>query len=91
MANDRTEALLAALLQPAIETMLRAGISRMTVARDKSVVLQMEDGETITVEATATEATRPTRVGNWVPEPGSMPSCQECLRHGPDYCPIHAE
>lgn len=44
------ERLLGALLQPTIDMMLNAGISRMTVARDKSVVIQMEAGETITLE-----------------------------------------
>jgi hypothetical protein len=88
---DRTETLLAALLQPTIDMMQGAGISRMAIARDKSVVLQMEDGETLTIEPSADAARPAVTSGNWVPVDGAEPFCRECLRHGPDYCPIHAE
>ncbi len=87
---DRTEALLAALIQPAIGMMRRAGISRMSIARDKSVVLQMVDGETLTIETTAEVAPPPLEVPRFHRLPGGTPSCQECLKFGPDYCSIHA-
>jgi len=44
------ERLLAALLKPTIEMMQAAGIARMACGRDKSFVLQMESGATVTID-----------------------------------------
>jgi hypothetical protein len=38
---------IAALLTPTIEAMRQAGISRLGIERDKSILLQMDDGEVI--------------------------------------------
>lgn len=66
---DRSGILLAALLQPTIGMMLTAGISRMSIARDKSVVLQMVDGETLTIEAMAQPVS---------PPPPAAAKCSRC-------------
>lgn len=43
------EQVLAALLAPTVQTMEQAGISRLNIERDGSVLLQMFDGEVLTV------------------------------------------
>ena len=41
------EKVVAALLTPVIESMRQAGIARLSIERDRSVVLQMDDGTVI--------------------------------------------
>lgn len=50
-ADESRERLLSALLQPTIEMMIRAGITRMSCGKDKGFVLQMESGEVIEVDS----------------------------------------
>lgn len=42
--------LLATLLEPTVEMMKRAGIKRVTIERDKGLVLQLESGEVVSIE-----------------------------------------
>lgn len=48
------ERLLAALLTPTLEVMKRAGIARMGIYQDGSIVLQMEAGGVVTIEPQST-------------------------------------
>lgn len=49
------ERLLAALLAPTLDVMKRAGIARMGIYQDGSIVLQMEAGGVVTIDPQATQ------------------------------------